>query len=138
MTQEEYIKKVHELESQLSQVTKEYVNSNKKYNEGDYLKISFNVPYCGNKKIIRTCKIINIYPQMNRGFMNNKSWPTGELEYFAKYAYRNEDNKIFIGDVCYLGPLSHYNNTCGYKDIDWKTVKVEVIDESQILGTLWK
>ena len=133
MTQEEYIKKVTELEKQLSLVTLEYVNSNKKYNEGDYLRISFNVPYNDNKKIVRTCKIINIYPEMARGFMDNKSWPRGELEYFAKYAYRNKDNKIIIGDVCYLGPLSHYNNICGYKDIDWKTVKIEVIDESQLL-----
>lgn len=138
MTQKEYINKVQELEKQLSLVTLEYVNSNKKYNEGDYLRISFNVPYRCNKKIIRTCKIINIYPQMNRGFMDNKSWPTGELEYFAKYAWKDKNNEIIIGDVCYLGPLSHSYSICGYASINWKEVKIEVIKESELLGLLWK
>ena len=138
MTHKEYIDKIQELENQLSKVTDEYVDSNKIYNIGDYLKISFNVPYLNNKKIVRYCKIINIYPEMYRGFMDNKSWPKGELVYFARYVFKDEFNFIHPGDVCYLGPLSHYNNTCGYKDIDWKTVKIEVIDESQLLGELRK
>lgn len=136
MTYKEYIDKVQNLENQLSQVTKEYIESNKIYNIGDYLKITFY--NCSGDLIKRTCKIINIYPQMNRGFMDNKSWPTGELEYFAKYAWKDKNNEIIIGDVCYLGPLSHSYSTCGYARINWKEVKIEVIKESELLGLLWK
>ena len=133
MSQEEYINKVRELEHQLSMVTSDYVNSNKIYNEGDYLRISFEVPCRDNKLIIRDCKIINIYPQNTRGESDNTSWPKGELEYFARYAYRaNEDNKVCIGHVCYLGPLSHSNIICGYMNIDWNTVKIEVIKEEDV------
>ena len=131
MTREEYVNKISELEKQISKITSEYVNSNKIYNEGDYLRVSFNVPYRNNKLITHICQIINIYPQVTRGFLDNKSWPKGELEYFARYIYKYND-KICLGDVCYLGPLSHHNNTCGYNDIDWKTVKVEVIKEKDI------
>ena len=132
MTHTEYINKVKELENELNNITKQYVLINQIYKIGDYLKISFNVPWLNNKKIVKTCKIINIYPQMNRAFCDNKSWPTGELEYFARYAYKNIDNKVIIGDVCYLGKLSHYNNICGYKNIDWETVKINIIKESEL------
>lgn len=133
MPREEYINKVRELEHQLSIVTSDYVNSNKIYNEGDYLRISFEVPYRENKLIIRYCKIIKIYPQNTMEALDNTSWPKGELEYFARYAYRaNEDNKVCIGHVCYLGPLSHSNIICGYMNIDWNTVKIEVIKEEDV------
>ena len=132
MTRNEYINKVQELEKQLSEISSEYVNSNKIYNEGDYLRITFKVPYRGNKLITCICQIVNIYPQITRTFLDNKSWPKGELQYFARYIYKDKDNNIYTGDVCYLGPLSHYNHICGYKDIDWNTVNIEVIKKSDI------
>ena len=131
MTQKEYINKVTELEKQLYKVTKEYVNSNKIYNVGDYLKITF--PKYTGDIVTRYCKIENIYPEMTRGFLDNKSWPKGELEYFARYAWINKNNdNVYIDEVCYLGPLSHHNNICGYKNIDWKTVNIKIIKESEL------
>lgn len=64
MTREEYINKVNELEKEIAKTTKEYVNSNKIYNEGDYLKISFKVPYRNNKLITRT---FDILPRLKLG-----------------------------------------------------------------------
>ena len=133
MSREEYINKVRELEHQLSMVTSDYVNSNKIYNEGDYLRISFKVPCLNNELVIYTCKIINIYPQNTREALDNTSWPKGELEYFARYVYRaNEDNKVRTGHACHLGLLSHSNIICGYMGIDWDTIKIEVIKEEDV------
>jgi len=63
---------------------------------------------------------------------DNVSCANGELEYFARYAYRNKDNKVIIGDVCYLGKLSHHNNICGYKNINTETIKINIIKESEL------
>lgn len=128
MTHKEYINKVKKLENELNDITKQYILSNQIYKIGDYLKISFNIPCLNNKKIVKTCKIINIYPQMN----DNTSCSKGELEYFARYAYRNKDNKVIIGDVCYLGELSHHNNICGYRNINPETIKINIIKESDL------
>ena len=146
----EYVKRVLELERQLMNVTQQYVQSEQIYKEGDYLLVTFPR---GNETIKRTCKIINVYPQNTGGQIGSSfgRHSKGELEYFARYVWKCEpreitigdktfknNNEIAIGDICYLGPLSHSWTICGYPGVDWKDVKIEVIDESKILGVNWK
>jgi hypothetical protein len=129
MNHKEYIQKVRELESQLQAITREYVDSYKKYNEGDYLKVSFH-SYDG-RYIQKTCKIVSIYPQNTSIDLNR--WPTGELIHFARYAWKDESGNIVLGDACRLGPLSQSNHVCGFSGIDWNDVKIEVIQESDLI-----
>ena len=150
MNHEEYVKRVLELEQQLMDVTQQYVQSEQIYKEGDYLLVTF--PRSG-ETIQRTCKIMNVYPQNTGGQIGSSfgRHPKGELEYFARYVWKRDarditigdktfksNDEIAIGDVCYLGPLSHSSIICGYMGIDWKDVKIEVIDESKILSVNWK
>lgn len=135
MTREEYINKVAELEKQLAKVTEEFIDSNKLYNVGDYLRISFHKD---DRIITRTCKIINIYPSPTHVFASLfGNHPKGELEYFAKYAWICKDGRVGIGDVCYLGPLSHHSLICGHGGVNWKDVKIEVIDETELEKIIW-
>ena len=146
MTHEEYVKKVNELESQLMDVTNEFIETNKKYSVGDYLRVSF-LRY--DKLIQVTCKIMNIYPDDTHvPFSYYKNHPKGKLQYFARQVWRAteieqknrmgflkpDENGICYGDrQCDLGPLSGSNLVCGYANIDWKYVTIEIITESEIL-----
>ena len=139
MTHKEYIDKVNEYENKLLETTAEFVDSNKIYNVDDYLMVTFHNR--AGDLIKRTCKIVNIYPQNTNVYIRDSlcKWPKGELEYFARYAWRDRNNQIIIGGVCYLGPLTHHwNNICGYAGVNWNDVKITVIKESELLGELWK
>ena len=131
MTHDEYLVKVKELEEQLSKVTDEYVNSNKIYNVGDYLRVTF--PKCTGEKVTSICRIKNIYPSPTQQIVPSlfERHPKGYLEYFARFVCKDSKG-IFETGVCYLGPLSNCNNVCGYANVDWNKVKIEVIKESEI------
>lgn len=135
MTHEEYVKRVNKLEDELDKTMDEFVESNKIYNVGDYLRVSFKK--CNGEHVERTCRIMNIYSAPGHSdLMSFRRYPKGELEYFARYAWKKGD-EVITGDVCYLGPLSHYDNVCGYVGINWDEVKIEVIGEDELEKSRW-
>lgn len=131
MNRSEFIEKVNNLKQQLDKITAEYINTNKIYNLNDYLKVTFNK--YNNDKVEYICQIKNIYPARNHVFLSRMDYPNGGLEYFAVYCWRDrQTNEIICGDVCQLGYLSGCSEICGNIGVNLDTVKIEIIDESQV------
>lgn len=124
MTQEEFRNKVKELKNSLQKITEEYIESNKQYNNGDILRISFTK---GKKEYAYKCMIVNIYLKPDIRFMTTMQWPTPTICYFARYCLKNEDGVIGVGEHCPLGHLDGSGNICGHVGVDMDTVKIEVI-----------
>ena len=124
MTAEEYRNEIKLLKDKVDKLTEEYINSNKIYNIGDILKVSFHTN-TGLK--VCYCKLMNIHTLPDNVFASLYHWPTSNIVYFARYCYVDEKNTIQVGDVCHLGYLSYSNLVCGYAGVDIDTLKIKVI-----------
>lgn len=121
---------VAELQNKLSSLTNDYIESNKIYLEGDILKISFNKYHHYYEY---TCKIVNIYLRPQMEFLSTMNWPSTNIIYFARYCWKDDNDKLIIGDHCPLGwKLSGRENICGHLGIDYDTLKIEVIKEEDV------
>lgn len=128
MTNIEFQNKLNSLKDSLHNIVNEYIESNKQYNVGDILRISFTR---NGKQYVKTCKIVNIYLTSDDSFMTSTCWPTTNIVYFARYCWKcNEE--IQLGTPCPLGNLSCSRTICGYAGIDENTLKIETIKESEL------
>ena len=127
MTPEEFNDKVNHLRDSLSKIVNEYIESNKEYDNGDILRISFKK--CGEKYIFN-CKITNIYCAPDTVSLLN--WPSPTIRYFARYCWKDENGNIRVGDHCPLGHLEGQMNICGHLGVEYDTVKIKVIKESEL------
>lgn len=129
MTQEVFQGKVKELRDSVLKITEEYIESNKQYNSGDILKISFTK---NKKEFVYKCMIMNIYLKPYMEFMSIMQWPTSTILYFARYCWKNKDGVIKVGGHCPLGYLDGSGNICGHINIDMDTLKIEVINMNEL------
>ena len=129
MTQEEFQNKVEELRDSLVKTTEEYIESNKQYNNGDILKISFTK---NEKNFVYKCMIMNIYLKPDMVFMSTTQWPTPTILYFARNCWKNENGVIEVGGHCPLGYLEGSENICGHIGVDMDTLKIEVINMNEL------
>ena len=131
MNKKDFIKKRDELNKQLDELTQEYIDSNKLYSIGDYLRVSF---VKSGKRLTFYCKMVNIYLKPEFEVMptiyHKKS---STIIYFARYCWKTKTGEIETGDPCPLSELSlNIGNVCGHRGLDFNTLKIDVIDESEI------
>lgn len=129
MTQEVFQNEIEKLKYSFKEITEKYIDANKQYNNGDILRISFNV---GKKEYVYKCMIMNIYLKPDMAFMSIMQWPTPTIWYFARFCWKNNDGEIEVGDHCPLGYLEGRTNICGHIGVDMDTLKIEVININKL------